>query len=261
MRLRSLSFRSRYVLVIAAAVFLVSVSILFSDSLEDMITGATGQISVASVGSISGTITDAIAGTINSLSYFGVFGLMLLEATSLPVPSEVVLPFAGYLVSIGRLEFWLTVALATLAGVLGALIDYHIGKFLGTKVLSNYGSRFFISEEQMRKMESLFEKHGARIVFASRLIPGVRTLVSFPAGGARMGLVKFTFYTALGCFGFNALLVYAGDYLGSHWSAVRAIGVFELAATVIVLVFSLWLFLRIQRRQTAKVAPDHPTEL
>jgi membrane protein DedA with SNARE-associated domain len=261
LKLRSLSFRSRYVLAVGAAVFLVSVSILFSDSLQDMITGATGQISVASVGSISGALTGSIVGTINSLSYFGVFGLMLLEATSLPVPSEVVLPFAGYLVSVGRLEFWLTVALATLAGVLGALIDYYIGRFLGTKAVSNYGSRFFISKEQMKKMELLFGKHGARIVFASRLIPGVRTLISFPAGSARMGLAKFTFYTVLGCFGFNALLVYAGDYLGSHWSAIRALGVFELAGTVIVLACSLWLFLRIQGRQTAKAAPAGPTEL
>jgi membrane protein DedA with SNARE-associated domain len=245
-------------LVIGAAVFLVSVSILFSDSLEDMVTGATNQLSVGGVGSISGALTNAIAGTINSLGYFGVFGLMLLEATSLPVPSEVVLPFAGYLVSTGRLEFWLTVALATLAGVLGALIDYYIGRFLGTKTISNYGSRFFISAEQMKKVELLFEKHGARIVFASRLLPGVRTLISFPAGSARMDLAKFTFYTALGCFGFNALLVYAGDYLGSHWSAIRTIGVFELGATFVVLVSSVWLFLRIQRRQDAKTTPDHP---
>lgn len=252
MKLRSLSFRSRYVLVIGAAVFLISVSILFSDSVEDMVTGATSQISTASLGSVSGALTNAIVGTIDSLSYFGVFGLMLLEATSLPVPSEVVLPFAGYLVSIGRLEFWLTVALATSAGVLGALIDYYIGRFVGIKTVSNYGSRFFISQEQMKKVESLFERHGARIVFASRLIPGVRTLVSFPAGGAKMGLAKFTFYTALGCLGFNALLVYAGDYLGSHWNTIRAIGIFELAATVIVLLCSAWLFLRIQHRQSVK---------
>ncbi len=258
MKLRSLSFRSRYVLVIGAAVFLVSVSVLFSDSIEDMITGATGQISAGSLGSVTGALTNAIVGTIDSLSYFGVFGLMLLEATSLPVPSEVVLPFAGYLVSIGKLEFWLTVALATLAGVLGALVDYYIGRFVGMKAVSSYGSRFFISAEQMKKVESLFEKHGTPIVFASRLIPGVRTLISFPAGGARMNLAKFTFYTALGCFGFNALLVYAGDYLGSHWSTIRAIGILELAATLIVLVSSAWLFLRIQHRQNSKTASNAP---
>ena len=96
---------------------------------------------------------------------------MLLEATSVPVPSEVILPFAGYLVSIGRLGYWETVGLATLAGVIGALIDYYIGLFLGTKVISNYGSRFFIGDEQMMKVESLFQRHGGQIAFFSRLSP------------------------------------------------------------------------------------------
>ena len=250
---------SRYGLLIGA-IFVATLSIYSLDPVQDFLATLTPS-TIGVLGSASGAAESWVSSAISSTGYAGIFGLMLLEGTSLPVPSEVILPFAGYLVSVGRLEFWLTVALATLAGALGALIDYYIGRFLGTKAVSNYGSRFFISKEQMKKMELLFGKHGARIVFASRLIPGVRTLISFPAGSARMDLAKFTFYTVLGCFGFNALLVYAGDYLGSHWSAIRAIGVFELAGTVIVLACSLWLFLRIQGRQTAKAAPAGPTEL
>jgi membrane protein DedA with SNARE-associated domain len=250
LRLRSISYRSRY-LIVLGAVFVISISILFSDSIEDTITGAGGQVSVAGVGAITGAVTNAIVNSINATGYLGIFGLMLLEGTSLPVPSEVVLPFAGYLVSIGRLEFWLTVGLATLAGVVGALVDYYIGKYLGMRVISNYGSRFFISQEQMRKVELLFQRHGGKIVFASRLIPGVRTLASFPAGSARMNVPKFTLYTAIGCFGFDAVLVYAGDYLGVHWSAIRAIGILELAATVVVLITAVWIFFRIQRRQSS----------
>jgi len=232
------------------AVFIVVVSILFSDSLEDMLTGAGGQVSVAGFHAISGAVTSLIIDAINTTGYFGIFGLMLLEGTSLPIPSEVILPFAGYLVSIGKLEFWLTVGLATSAGILGAFVDYYIGMFLGMRVISNYGSRFFISQEQMQKMESLFERHGGKIVFASRLIPGVRTLASFPAGAAGMNLPKFTLYTALGCFSFDAVLVYVGDYLGSHWSTIRVIGTLELAATAIVLITAIWLFLRFLRRQS-----------
>jgi len=236
--------------MLLGAIFIISISILFSDSIEDMITGASGQVSVAGVGAITGAVTNAIVDSINATGYLGIFGLMLLEGTSLPIPSEVVLPFAGYLVSIGRLEFWLTVGLATLAGVIGALVDYYIGKYLGMRVISNYGSRFFISQEQMRKVELLFEKQGGKIVFASRLIPGLRTLASFPAGSAGMNLPKFTLYTALGCFGLDAVLVYVGDYLGVHWSTIRAIGILELVATVAVLIAAVWIFFRIQHKQS-----------
>ena len=218
-----------------------------------MITGASGQVSVAGVHAISGAMTNVIVDAINTTGYLGIFGLMLLEGTSLPVPSEVVLPFAGYLVSIGRLEFWLTVGTGDPAGVLGAFVDYYIGMFLGMRVISNYGSRFFISQEQMRKMESLFERHGGKIVFASRLIPGVRTLASFPARRRedeppqvhllhRAGLLRLRRGPGLrrGLPGFP-LECRQGDR--------RSL---ELAATVIVLDCRVWLFLRFQRRQSRR---------
>jgi membrane protein DedA with SNARE-associated domain len=248
-RLRSLN--SRYVLL-GAALFVVTISVLFSDSIEDMVTGANFGTSTGVVQNVTGALTNAVISAISSTGYLGIFGLMLLEATSLPVPSEVILPFAGYLVSIGRLGYWETVALATLAGVIGALIDYYIGLFLGMKVISNYGSRFFIGKEQMKRVESLFQRHGAQIAFFSRLVPGVRTFVSFPAGSARMNLPRFTLYTALGCFVFDAVLVYAGDYLGAHWNVIRSIGVLEIGATVAVIIAAAWIFLRMQKRSLAQ---------
>src|ERR1017187_732361 len=125
MRLRSLNPRSRYA-ILGATVFLISLSIFFSDSIEDMMTGGVSTITATGiVQTVTGAVTNLIINAINSTGYLGIFGLMLLEGTSLPIPSEVVLPFAGYLVSIGRLDFWVTVGLATLAGVIGALIDYY----------------------------------------------------------------------------------------------------------------------------------------
>ncbi|MDA4134043.1 MAG: DedA family protein [Thaumarchaeota archaeon] len=256
MRLRSLNSRSRYALV-GAALFVVTISVLFSDSIEDLVTGANFGTSTGVVQNVTGALTSVVISAINGTGYLGIFGLMLLEATSLPVPSEVILPFAGYLVSIGRLGYWETVGLATLAGVIGALIDYYIGLFLGTKVISNYGSRFFIGREQMMKVESLFQRHGGQIAFFSRLVPGVRTLASFPAGSARMNLPRFTLYTALGCFVFDAVLVYAGDYFGAHWSVIRSIGILEIGVTVAVIVAAGWVFLRMQKRsQEQPPAPE-----
>jgi len=239
--------RSRYVLL-GAVLFVVTISVLFSDSIEDMVTGASFGTSTSVVQNVTGALTNAVISAINSAGYLGIFGLMLLEATSVPVPSEVILPFAGYLVSIGRLGYWETVGLSTSAGVIGALIDYYIGLFLGMKVISNYGSRFFIGNEQMKRVESLFQRHGGQIAFYSRLVPGVRTLASFPAGSARMNLPRFTLYTALGCFVFDAVLVYAGDYFGAHWNVIRSIGILEIGATVAVIIAAVWVFLRMRKR-------------
>jgi len=115
------------------------------------------------------------------------------------------------------------------------------------RVVANYGSRFFISEDQLKRIEGLFAKHGSMIVLLSRLIPGIRTLSSFPAGAARMNLAKFIVFTAIGCFFFDTALVYAGDYLGAHWNAIRAIGTLEIVATLAVIGAGVWIFVRMHR--------------
>jgi membrane protein DedA with SNARE-associated domain len=255
MRLSPLNPRSRYA-IIGAVVFIICISVLFSDSIEDLVTGGGSTASIGLVQTATGAVTNLVITAIDNTGYLGIFGLMLLEGTSLPIPSEVVLPFAGYLVSLGRIDFWVTVAVATSAGVIGALIDYYIGLFLGMKVISNYGSRFFISNEQMQRVQDLFQKHGSRIVFISRLIPGVRTLASFPAGSARMSLPKFTLYTTLGCLLFDVLLVYVGDYFGSHWNVVRSIGVLEIGATIAVLVTAALVYMRMQKSDQKTSEPQ-----
>jgi membrane protein DedA with SNARE-associated domain len=238
-------------------VFAVMISIYsLSDPVQDFIAATTSQISTGGLSYITGAVTSAVVGDIASTGYAGIFGLMFLESTSLPIPSEVILPFAGYLVSSGSLNFWLVIGVATLAGVFGALVDYYIGLYLGIKVISDYGSRFFIGQDQVRRMNQLFEKHGGVIVLASRLIPGVRTLASFPAGAARMNVARFTVYTALGCFAFDSLLVYTGDYLGSHWSAIKVIGTVEIGATLAVLAMAAWVFLRMQRKPPVRPVAD-----
>ncbi|NLF87415.1 DedA family protein [Candidatus Bathyarchaeota archaeon] len=159
--------------------------------------------------------------TVASWGYPGLFGLMILEASSLPIPSEVILPFAGYLISVGHLDFLATIVIATVATLTGSLIDYYIG-LKGVQVLTRYRllGRTVFSEDQLRVAACYFSKYGAIMVLVGRLIPMVRTLISFPAGAVRMSLVKFVSYTLAGCLVWNSLLIYVGFYLGSKWQEV-----------------------------------------
>ena len=120
------------------------------------------------------------------------FRLNDTEASSLPIPSEIILPFAGYLVSSGHLDFWITLIVATIAAIAGSLIDYYIG-LKGVQALTKYRllGRAIVSENQLKVAANYFSKYGSVMVFVGRLIPVVRTLISFPAGAVRMPLAKF----------------------------------------------------------------------
>ena len=198
-------------------------------------------------------LTRNVTSTIASWGYIGVFVLMLLESSSLPIPSEVILPFAGYLVSQGRLDFWLTVAAATLAGIGGSLVDYYIG-LKGAHALSQHrilGKAFF-TKSQLDTAANWFNKYGGRIVFLSRLVPGFRTIVSFPAGAIKMPLGKFLILTAAGCLVWNSILIYLGVFLGQNWRAVAGFSHYLIIAAAVALVAAaLVFFLRRRKRNAA----------
>lgn len=184
--------------------------------------------------------------TVANWGYPGVFGLMILEASSLPIPSEVILPFAGYLVSLGHMDFYLTLAVATAAAVAGSLIDYAIG-LKGVEVLTKYRllGRTVFSEKQLKVAGNYFTRYGSIMVFVGRLIPIVRTLISFPAGAVKMPLSKFVAYTVAGCVLWNSILLYVGFYLGSRWQEVANVShylVIAVAAIAVALfvAFLIW---------------------
>ncbi len=192
--------------------------------------------------------------TVSSWGYGGVFGLMILEASSLPIPSEVILPFAGYLVSLGHLDFWITLIVATTAAVAGSLIDYFIG-LKGVEVLTKYRllGRVIFSENQLKIAVGYFSKYGSAMVFVGRLIPAVRTLISFPAGAVRMPLAKFLTFTVAGCILWNSLLIYVGYYLGNKWEEVAGVSHYLIIAVsaTLVAIFAVYL---IRRRKRIKKA-------
>jgi membrane protein DedA with SNARE-associated domain len=182
--------------------------------------------------------------TISSWGYFGIFVLMLLEASSLPIPSEVILPFGGYLVSKSILDFYLTLTVATCAAVTGSLIDYFIG-LKGFEVLTKYRvlGRIIFSENQLKNAAHYFTRYGSMMVFFGRLIPVIRTLISFPAGAVKMPVAKFIAYTLAGCLIWNSLLIYIGYYLGQNWREVADVShyiiIFIVAAAIVLFIIYL----------------------
>jgi membrane protein DedA with SNARE-associated domain len=189
---------------------------------------------------------------ISSWSYAGLFGLMILDACSVPIPSELILSFAGYLVYQKQLIFWLAIAVATIASVIGALIEYYIG-LKGIKTLTRYRilGRYLFSESQIKATSTWFNKYGTAIVFFGRMVPVIRTLVSFPAGAVKMPPAKFIVYTGTGSLIWNSLLIYGGYYLGSKYSDIASISDYLIIITIIVLIGAGAVFL-IKRRNGRK---------
>ena len=162
-------------------------------------------------------VTFPLPAQCSSWGYGGVFGLMILEASSLPIPSEIISTLRRLpRLHRGTLTFGSHSSVATIAAIAGSLIDYFIG-LKGVQVLTKYRllGRAIFSENQLKVAANYFTKYGSVMVFVGRLIPVVRTLISFPAGAVRMPLAKFIGYTVAGCILWNSLLIYVGYYLGS----------------------------------------------
>src|SRR3954451_2522072 len=173
-----------------------------------------------------------------------VFLAMMIESARIPLPPELILPFAGFLVSDPtKVEpitnspwtFWLAVIAATLGNTAGSLIAYGIGAWGGRPFLERYGKYILIRPHEIELAERFFDRWGAPTAFFSRLLPIVRTFISFPAGVARMDLRKFIFYSTLGAFPWSLALVYAGTVLGPRGEDIRhALQPFDLLIAVVV---------------------------
>jgi len=174
--------------------------------------------------SILSEILAAIGGfalsTISLLGYAGIFFLMMLESMIVPVPSEFVMPFAGFLVAQGTFSFLFVIIASTQGSITGSLIFYYIGKTGGHRLVEKYGKYVLVDAEDIRKTEEWFQKRGDLTVFLARLIPVVRHLISFIAGIGKMNVKKFTLYTILGATLWNGILTYLGFILGQHWNEV-----------------------------------------
>ena len=172
---------------------------------------------------VSEIIFDFAANLLAQSGYFGVFALMVMESATLPVPSEVVLPLSGFLVYQGRLEFWTTVTVATLGGLVGTMVDYGIGYYLGRPAVVCYGKVVRFSEDRLQVTERWFETHGKSIVFFARFVPLLRTLISFPAGIVKMDWKRFLTFSAVGILIWNVALIYLGMVAGQNSAAIASV--------------------------------------
>jgi membrane protein DedA with SNARE-associated domain len=189
-----------------------------------------------------------------AVGYLGVLIAMAIESAMIPLPSELILPYAGFLVSDpSKLEplthgpwgFWVVVIAATIGNTIGSLIAYAIGAWGGRPFLERYGKYLLIRHHEIELAERFFDKYGNATAFFSRLLPVVRTFISFPAGVARMPLGRFVAYSTAGAFLWSTLLVYAGTVLGENWVDIRhALQPFDLLIAVgvvaLVAVFVWW---------------------
>jgi membrane protein DedA with SNARE-associated domain len=169
-------------------------------------------------------LTAQLTDVIQSFGYLAVFVLMTLESALIPIPSEVTMPFAGFMVSRGAMLFPVVVLMGTLGNIVGSFIGYYIGYVLEESVLLSlirrFGRYLLLSEEDYTRSAHWFEHYGSGVVFVSRLLPGVRTFISLPVGAFKMNLWKFFWYTFFGSLLWSALLTYLGLYLGNRWDTL-----------------------------------------
>lgn len=161
-----------------------------------------------------------IVAFIQSTGYMSVFILMMLESMVAPVPSEAVMPFAGFLVESGEFTFAGVLIVSTFGSIIGSLISYYIGYFGGRPLVERFGKYLLLDKHHLDLTEKYFQKKGDTTIFICRFIPVVRHLISIPAGMGKMNIVKFSIYTIIGAALWNAFLTYVGIKLKSNWNEV-----------------------------------------
>jgi membrane protein DedA with SNARE-associated domain len=162
-------------------------------------------------------LSSFIIAVISQMGYLGIVLLMAIESACIPLPSEVIMPFSGYLVYAGRFNIWLVALAGAVGCVVGSLVAYWVGMYGGRPLIEKYGRFILLSNHDLDIADRWFARYGEIIVFGSRLLPVIRTFIAFPAGVARMNLTRFIVYTFLGSFPWCLGLAYVGQLLGEQW--------------------------------------------
>ncbi|MGX8709616.1 MAG: DedA family protein [bacterium] len=202
---------------------------------------------------------DWIIGIINQYGYFGIALLIAVENIFPPIPSEVILTFSGFMTTVTDLKIWGVVLSATIGSVLGAVVLYSVGRLMSPQRLERLlggklGRVLHLKREDVHHAGAWFARRGKFTVFFCRFIPVVRSLISIPAGMAKMRMGMFLLLTALGTFLWNVVLVYLGAFFGASWeTVVRYVDTYSLAAIAVVavslVVFCAWYFFRRSKRR------------
>ena len=192
--------------------------------------------------------------TVGRLGYAGVILLMALESSFVPFPSEVVVPPAGYLASLGQMNIFLVILSGIVGSILGSLLNYWIAYRFGRDFLLKYAKYFFLNAEKFAKFEVFFNTHGEITTFVGRLIPVIRQYISFPAGLVRMNLKRFIFYTGLGAAIWCTVLAYVGYFVGNNIDIIKEnidhIMYFIFPAVILLVIIYIIIYKYRKRRET-----------
>ena len=197
-------------------------------------------------------IVEFITSIISTMSYPGIFFLMILESALIPIPSEIIMPFSGFLASTGKLSSVGVVLSGTFGNLVGSILTYYLGINVGRAFLIKYGRYVFFKKEHLELTENLFKRYGDKVSFVGRLLPGIRTYVSLPAGIGKTKFTKFVIYTFLGSIIWNSMLTYVGMKLGSNWKNIDKYSIYlDLAAVIAIAVFLIWFVYNSRRKSKA----------
>lgn len=196
---------------------------------------------------------------ISLFGYLGVFLAMAIESACIPLPSEIILPFTGYMVFLGRFSLWQATLAATSGNLFGALVAYYIGLWGGRPFIKRFGRYVFIHERELSKTEELFDRHGELTVFIGRLLPVVRTFISLPAGIARMNPIKMSIYTVVGALPWCLMLIIIGQKLGENWNTLKPL-FHRLDLFIGIPIFIVCIYWILKHWQLAKINRSTPSQ-
>jgi membrane protein DedA with SNARE-associated domain len=197
-------------------------------------------------------LVEFITSFIAHLGYTGIFSLMILESALIPIPSEIIMPFSGFLSSTSRLDPFLVTLSGSLGNLVGSVLTYYLGIKAGRKFILKYGKYILFRKEHLEMTENLFKRYGDRISFVGRLLPGIRTYVSLPAGIGKTSFTKFVIYTFAGSIVWNSMLTYIGMSLGTNWKNIDRYSIYlDVAAILLVAAFIMWFIYNTRRKSNA----------
>ena len=194
-----------------------------------------------------GQLFEIVINYIDSWGYIAIIIGMALESACIPIPSELIFGFTGYLVFLGRMDFTLAVVSGVVGGLLGSVLAYGVGYCGGAAFVERYGRYILLSKKHVAVAQHWFDRYGLKAVFYSRLLPVVRTFISLPAGFAQVNFGKFIVYTALGSLPWTMVLIYAGIMLGENWPKINEVG-HDISLIVVIILIGLGVYYLVRSR-------------
>ncbi len=186
-------------------------------------------------------VSGFVLNTIESLGYWGILVLMALESANIPFPSEVIMPFAGFLASQGKMDLTTIILLGSLGNLLGSLLNYFVGYRYGGGAATILSKIHLVHEDEIETAKTLFHRFGIITIFLSRIMPVVRTFISFPAGMFKVSVAKFVILTFVGSLIWSSFLAYLGFVLGQNWTALNSyFKQFDYVILILILGLILW---------------------